>query len=50
MNRLIGIARWVDVVDDESIYFYTPIWNISFFFEKGFNLEDPNNKELCLQI
>lgn len=25
MNRLIGIAGWVDVVDDESIYFYTPV-------------------------
>lgn len=25
MNRLIGIAGWVDVVDDESICFYTPV-------------------------
>lgn len=25
MNRLIGIAGWVDIVDDESISFYTPV-------------------------
>lgn len=25
MNRLIGIAGWVDVVNDESICFYTPV-------------------------
>lgn len=25
MNRLIGIAGWVDVVYDESIYFSTPV-------------------------
>jgi len=25
MNLLIGITGWVDVTDDESISFYTPV-------------------------
>lgn len=24
MNRLIEIARWIDITDDESISFYIP--------------------------
>lgn len=25
MNRLIEIARWIDITDDESISFYIPV-------------------------
>lgn len=25
MNRLIEIARWIDIPDDESISFYIPV-------------------------
>lgn len=47
MNRLIGIAGWVNVVNDESICFYTPVtlsllvpsimidFEYPLFFEKG---------------
>lgn len=54
MNRLIGIAGWVDVVDDKSISFYTPVTlsllvpSIMIDESKTFNLTYSFNWYFCL--